>query len=960
MSSLQPEQSPESWERALELFDRLLGAKDPEAALAEEPDPEVRSVAKELWKRHKAAETEGFLEEPPRIVRGLWQTDPPTFEDGSLLVNGRFLVVRLVGQGGMGEVYLARDRKLEEDVAIKTVRRRLASDPVMRKQFITEIQIARRVNHRNVCRIYDLFDDVETPFFSMEYLPGEQLTTKLADGSLSTADRKSAALQLAEGLAALHERGLIHRDFKPANVIFDPAGGAAPRAVIMDFGLAQRLTALNSLRGGTLKYMAPEVSAGGQATVRSDIFAFGKVLDELLPGDKWAQRCQAENPAGRPESLDPVVRHLQDHRSRRDLLTKIGGGALAASVATIWLLDRAKQPLFTGRLALALNGFQAPDRLLANSMKRLLVTALNQSPMLRLIPDDTLKATLARLKLPRELPVERRYLRAAASERKIPLLAEASISPIGSGLRMLLHLFDRESDRQLLEIDESVRDQNKVQLAEKVAMAVRKGIGESGTSLSSSHTPLEQALSGSPEAVDLLVRGIEEYDQAHRENALLLFEKAIQRDKEFALAYAFAGLASAARFRVEQAVDYYTTAHTLSKRAAERDQLWIERCYYNITGDFDLALAICRKLTTFYPDESIYQRHLAYASARVGQPRDSIKANQIALDLNPRNEANRCELVVNLAQANRTDDALKEFKTFRDDGTTTGQLDFAAGLAHMCAGKYVEAAANYEQMKLDPDSRRQALLFCCAPLIVMGRFSVARSDLERDLSHDEAATEDEPYHRLIRHVWLAYLGWFTGSYAAAQTSIEEALKMSRNPGHLQFFREAGVVSVHTGNFTAAEEALNILKAIEAKWPSTHTKGSRLHLEGAIREARGEDSFDSLNRAHGLWGDPLTMSSMRDLFVKKKRWVEARDMADRIHQDRGRIFKHFFPGLFTLNQIARARILKEMSLFEESLREYQQLMELWHTGEAGTYPLFLSIRGEADRVRTLRAQGVRHD
>ena len=135
----------------------------------------------------------------------------------------------------------------------------------------------------------------------------------------------------------------------------------------------------------------------------------------------------------------------------------------------------------------------------------------------------------------------------------------------------------------------------------------------------------------------------------------------------------------------------------------------------------------------------------------------------------------------------------------------------------------------------------------------------------------------------------------------------------------------------------------------------------------MHEAEGKpEAFDLIIQAGGLWPDPLTMSSLRDFYIKRKDWDKAWEVAQKgVYEQRGWLFKHYFPGLFTLNQIARARILKEraflntdMALLKDSLREYRQLLSQWRP-EATTYHLGQSVRREADQVQAAVTEGVRH-
>jgi Tfp pilus assembly protein PilF len=206
----------------------------------------------------------------------------------------RFRIVRFIGRGGMGDVYEAEDLELGERVALKTVRSEIAHLEGAVDRFRREIHLARKVTHPNVCRIFDVFRHrpeagPEITFFSMELLPGETLEQRLRGGGrMRPEEALPIVRQVTEGLTAAHHAGVIHRDFKPANILLVPASGA-PRAVITDFGLARTHGGEENLtvRGdilGTPSYMAPEQVTGGEVTSATDIYALGCVLYEMVTG----------------------------------------------------------------------------------------------------------------------------------------------------------------------------------------------------------------------------------------------------------------------------------------------------------------------------------------------------------------------------------------------------------------------------------------------------------------------------------------------------------------------------------------------------------------------------------------------------------------------------------------------------------------------------------------------------
>jgi tetratricopeptide (TPR) repeat protein/tRNA A-37 threonylcarbamoyl transferase component Bud32 len=256
----------------------------------------------------------GLLDEPPLVP----PASEATFTAGQE-VAGRYRIVRFLGRGGMGEVFEAEDRELKERVALKTLLPEIAGDSAMLARFKQEIQLSRRVSHANVCRVFDQARHEGTVFLTMEFLEGETLAARLRrEGKMSAADALPLLAQMAEGLDAAHRAGIIHRDFKPGNVMLTAAADGSLRAVITDFGLARRFSpgseTTATLTGtvlGTLDYMAPELMSGGTATAASDVYAFGTTAYRMVTGalpfpsdtPLAAAILRAKGPAPAPRTL---------------------------------------------------------------------------------------------------------------------------------------------------------------------------------------------------------------------------------------------------------------------------------------------------------------------------------------------------------------------------------------------------------------------------------------------------------------------------------------------------------------------------------------------------------------------------------------------------------------------------------------------------------------------------------
>jgi eukaryotic-like serine/threonine-protein kinase len=203
------------------------------------------------------------------------------------VLDDRYDVVRPLGSGGMGEVFLARDRVLGRDVALKVLRKQFAGDEEFAERFKREAMSAASLSHPNIVQVYDRGETEEgSSYIAMEYVPGGTLKERISgEGPLEAADAAALGAQVAEALGAAHERGMVHRDIKPQNVLLTATG----RAKVADFGIARAGSSATISRTGsvmgTAGYMSPEQALGKPATPKSDLYSLGVVLYEALTGE---------------------------------------------------------------------------------------------------------------------------------------------------------------------------------------------------------------------------------------------------------------------------------------------------------------------------------------------------------------------------------------------------------------------------------------------------------------------------------------------------------------------------------------------------------------------------------------------------------------------------------------------------------------------------------------------------
>jgi serine/threonine protein kinase/dienelactone hydrolase len=276
--------TPERWQEVKKVFAAALDQPPEERSAYLDracAEPEVRREVESLIAAHDQTD-DGFMGRPS--LRG-----NETLKNGTRL--GPYEILSRIGAGGMGEVYRARDTRLERVVAIKVLSRGLLTDEPARRRFRKEALALARLSHPNIAAVYDVGDQEGVDYLVMECVPGMSLAQKLKSGPLPAMEVTSLGVQIASALEEAHEQGVVHRDLKPANIMVTPKG----HAKVLDFGLAKLLApveagevtmSVEATHGpvGTLLYMSPEQAEGKVVDSRTDLWSFGVVLYESLAG----------------------------------------------------------------------------------------------------------------------------------------------------------------------------------------------------------------------------------------------------------------------------------------------------------------------------------------------------------------------------------------------------------------------------------------------------------------------------------------------------------------------------------------------------------------------------------------------------------------------------------------------------------------------------------------------------
>jgi serine/threonine-protein kinase len=573
------------------------------------------------------------------------------------LLSGRYRILGLVGTGGMGTVYRARDGELDEVVALKMLVPHLCNQPDMVERFRREVKLARRVTHRNVVRTFDIGDHGETgKFLTMELVDGESLAALRArERALPEGRVVEIALQICAGLGAAHAAGVVHRDLKPENVLVARDG----RVVITDFGIARAFDAESPNRTpvGTPAYMAPEqVEGAALIDARADLYALGVILYELFTGAQpWRGQtaiavavARLSQPPPDPRATAPglsdplariVLRLMARHADERFAGADEVARALAAAgpVHDSYVGAASTTPFPPSGLDKSVavlpfrNSGPSTDDYLADALTDDLIDALSMAPGLRVrARGGVLKYRDADRdpgQVGRELGV---HVVVDGSVRRVgdALRITARLVSVADGFQLWAKRFERPASDLLHVVDEEA-----AAIADALTVA-RAASRESPTD---------------PEALDLYLRARhvqQRMDANSLREALPLYEAALQRAPEDPMilagyatakvrAWFFGGSAEEARHAVARAVI------AAPDRAEAR--LALGQVHFQ-SGDPTSAVPELRRAIRLSPSLAEAHELLGRISVEVGRFDAAMRSLQTALSLNPQLVSTRVEL----------------------------------------------------------------------------------------------------------------------------------------------------------------------------------------------------------------------------------------------------------------------------------------------------------------------------
>jgi serine/threonine protein kinase/tetratricopeptide (TPR) repeat protein len=639
-----------------------------------------------------------FLESP--AIEEAARTENIDFLIGQTLSHYR--VVEKLGSGGMGVVYKAEDIRLRRFVALKFLSDDLARDPRALSRFQREARAASALNHANICTIHEVEEHDGQPMIVMELLEGETLKQRIRAGPIPTDELVDFGIQTSDALEAAHAKEVIHRDIKPANIFITRRGhakildfGLAKVGLILDHRAPAGETTVtieDQLSGegsalGTVSYMSPEQVRAKQLDPRTDLFSFGVVLYEMatgkLPfrGETQATvfdsilnsspvppvRLNPDVPAELERIIDKCLekdrnlryQHASEIRAdlqrlkvvgqtvlpsttsakRRKMIAPAAVAALALSVAGYFYFDRA--PKLTDKDTIVLADFinTTGDPVFDGTLRQAVAVQLEQSPFLKIMDDAQVQRDLRLMSLPPGGRITSQIARDICVRDAATATIDGSIASLGKSYVITLEAVTCQGGATLARQQIQAEDKEHVLHAlGTAATAMRAKLGESLSSIQRLNRPLEQATTGSLEALQNYTAGSAEMARGRFLAAVPWFERAIALDPNFAMAYYYVAIASNNAGEVGREGEYYRKAFALIDRVSEHERDTIAAGYYGSTGELDKLIDAYRLGIANYPREWGFHNNLSATYIDLGQFEDGLKEGQAAAQLQPNAE----------------------------------------------------------------------------------------------------------------------------------------------------------------------------------------------------------------------------------------------------------------------------------------------------------------------------------
>jgi len=961
------------WSAIKELFQACL---DVPAAEREEwlrtrtADPSMIAEVMQLLRQHESAGS--FLDElPPAVARLRQPASAQLFEAGQLVAD-RYRILYLLGRGGMGEVYAAVDTELDERIAVKALTLAQQDAESAEQRFRRELQIARRITHPNVCRLFDFqrhkAAGAEFLLITMELIEGSTLGQYLRErAALRPEEARPIVDRVLDGLSTAHNAGIVHRDLKPANIMLTFAGERVERAVVMDFGLAipaaqdgpgGQLTRTGQAIG-TLDYMAPEQLQGAGATTRTDLYSVGLILYEMLTGERpftganplaaamkrlteavpamgasipstWRRAisaCLERTPEDRPASVNELRKlldggptaslgSLRRRITRREVLVPAAASMSVMACFAAFLRYRERADAKASISLLLLNPvMNMTGNAQFNGATLLLRSQLAQSAHFQTVGEARVAELLQEMQRKPGGRIEPMVLREVALRAGAQMVAYGTLSPVGPELilDLRLELMGSRPDSVRHTWTEGFRATGASDLLRAIqesAIWIRQKSGEAETEIAEQDRSPADLTTGDWDALSRYEHARARLAAGDLGGAEVLFREAIQIDPQFVSAHRDLADMLVSEYRYAEGFQEYNRAITIAsqRKLANWERYRLEAMYWDDAGDWEKAREIYHRWAVHYPKDYV---PVYFEAAKL----------------------------MGLA---RTDEAVAKFGQVLQLNDYRGAYDALGNIAILRGDKHglAEAVANLERLR---EPERACSLKCRAAFVrgdpiaaasaasqlvssknadwkqrglrLQAALQAEAGELEeaaRGLSEVKSMADQTGDRGLaaVSRVGLGFLYWQLGRRAEAVQHATESARLDPNPQLLP--RAAHVLSV-----CGETRGLKDLMVVVNSWPALPIfKAARAQVEGEWLLRRSDDNaaLERFRQADQLYPREDPRDLLAAALMRAGKATEASDIFRKLATEPAAVWFHrpeeLWPGLCRYSRQCLNKLLQK--------------------------------------------------
>jgi len=764
------------------------------AALLEKADPELRRRVESLLEQPPSGELldRQAIQNAPHLPR---DSDVTAFGPGSHL--GPYRIESKLGEGGMGQVFRATDTRLGRAVAIKTIREQFNA------RFQREARAISSLNHANICILHD----VGPNYLVMELVEGETIAARLKRGAIPAQQAILYAKQIASALEAAHAKGIVHRDLKPGNVMLTGSG-----AKVLDFGLAtlegdETLTAERMVMG-TPAYMAPEQWAGRTADARTDIYAFGWIVYEMLTGERaspqrqriharrleaFVNRCLKEDPANRWQSATELQRELA-------AVPRVSPGRSDTAKSSP---RRAPKPV--RKISIVLGEFEnkTSEPVFDGILRQSLSVQMEQSQFLTLVSDRQIQEILRLMHRGPETPITPDVAQEICERTGGAAVLEGSVASLGGQYILWLRVRTCGTGDILAQEQAQAGSEEEVLNAlVRMATRIRERLEESRASIREHSTLLQQVTTPSLQALRAYSASRNAVFTRGLAAAIPHLERAIQLDPQFAMAHADLGFHYWNMGQTDKAIEPCRKAWELRDQVSDQERYFILFLYdRQVTGNLQKELETIESWLRAYPRDWQALGVLGgWGTRGTGQYERGLEASQLGRRLYP---------------------------------TLSFFYDCAA-THNIALGRFEDAAAALQEAAARGLDNAQLL---------MNRYYLAfllddTAGMEREVGRAHGNLEAEGWMSHNQALVLAHSGQMRSARVLWRHTIEHAQQTGQTEKAAIYYAAQAVCEAHSGNSERAAEcahaAIGLAKGRDVRYAAAFA----LALSGEISTAQG--------------------------------------------------------------------------------------------------------------------------